>query len=246
MSEQYLTVERLTKFVPKGTSTKAIKAIYEEIKRTQDHEYLVQEDVEEKFLSSLHLMGKQGVTLEKVLNAVKFCTLKLRQTNRLSWEIVFPDKVKSLEEKYSHRGEKAVIDKIDAASTTYNSSMLVTELSKTMMIPLYIQMQPEVLKSAQSLIKLRDGIDANGKPTSGNVQMLSALAIIDKFSMPEELQINMTVDVGENTVSVMDQIMNKVGSMADVQMAQLASGRTIDEVQKLGIDFTDVEVVRDD
>ena len=242
VEEQYLTEEKLARFAPKGTSKRAIKAIYEDIQRVREDENLIYSEVEERMLSNMHLLGKSGVTLAKVLDAVKWCTLQVHHTNRQCYELVFPGKVELLKEKYGHNGEQDIIDRIDRAAMSFNNSMTVTEIAKTIMVPLYIQMQPEVLKSAKALIGLRDGTDANGRPTSGQVQMQSALAIIDKFSIPEDMNINLNVTTDDATKSVQEMMLEQVRQNTLVQMKRLQMGEDIRTVQKLGLSADVIEV----
>lgn len=74
-------------------------------------------------------MGKQGVTLEKLVNAVKFCTLKQHMTNKKAWAITFPDEYDRVIAK---GGE------VDTHVAMFNATYLVIEIDKMMIVPFHL------------------------------------------------------------------------------------------------------------
>ena len=68
---QNITVEKLKKFMPKGTSSKVTEDIVKIIHNIENDTGVSQEYAEEQVMSCMGLLGKQGVTLEKLVNAVK-------------------------------------------------------------------------------------------------------------------------------------------------------------------------------
>ncbi len=97
-NSQGITVDKLKSFLPKGTSFEVTQAIVDKINNTGNETGLMQEVFEEKILSYMHLLNGKGRSLEKLVNALKYCSLKLIQgiTNERAWAIVFPDKYDKL------------------------------------------------------------------------------------------------------------------------------------------------------
>ena len=93
---QNITVEKLKQFMPRGTNAKVTEDIVKIIQNIENDIGVNQEYAEEQVMSCMSLMGKQGVTLEKLVNAVKFCTLKRHYDNKKAWAIVFPAKYDEL------------------------------------------------------------------------------------------------------------------------------------------------------
>ena len=92
-SGQFITAERLKQMIPKGCATAVTEDILKIINSMENDTGLPQEYMEEKLMSNMHLLkGRQGVGIEKLINALKFCNLKQNMTNEKAWSIVFPKK----------------------------------------------------------------------------------------------------------------------------------------------------------
>ena len=148
---QNITVEKLKKFMPKGTSSKVTEDIVKIIRNIENDTGVSQEYAEEQVMSCMGLLGKQGVTLEKLVNAVKFCCLKRHYDNKKSWAIVFPKKYDELVANGKY---------IDSHVSEYNSTYCVVEVDKMMMVPFYLQYNHLKHEALMTQAKLMRGIGA--------------------------------------------------------------------------------------
>lgn len=214
-NSQGLTVEKLKSFMPKGASAEVTQAIVDKINNTGNETGLLQEVFEEQILSYAGLVSGKGRTFEKLVNALKYCNLKLipGMTNERAWAITFPDKY-----------DKLVSEKRFAAShvSMYNSSEMVIEIDKMLMMPVAIQYAPMFHHSVKKLFDLSNGFAANGKEASAHVQLMAATELAKITKMPETAKVE--VDVKVNQGSIIDEYEKAINMMANAKLDQIKSG----------------------
>ena len=214
-NSQGLTVEKLKSFMPKGASAEVTQAIVDKINNTGNETGLLQEVFEEQILSYAGLVSGKGRTFEKLVNALKYCNLKLipGMTNEKAWAITFPDKY-----------DKLVSEKRFAAShvSMYNSSEMVIEIDKMLMMPVAIQYAPMFHHSVKKLFDLSNGFAANGKEASAHVQLMAATELAKITKMPETAKVE--VDVKVNQGSIIDEYEKAINMMASAKLDQIKSG----------------------
>lgn len=214
-NSQGLTVEKLKSFMPKGASAEVTQAIVDKINNTGNETGLLQEVFEEQILSYAGLVSGKGRTFEKLVNALKYCNLKLipGMTNEKAWAITFPDKY-----------DKLVSEKRFAAShvSMYNSSEMVIEIDKMLMMPVAIQYAPMFHHSVKKLFDLSNGFAANGKEASAHVQLMAATELAKITKMPETAKVE--VDVKVNQGSIIDEYEKAINMMANAKLDQIKSG----------------------
>ncbi len=214
-NSQGLTVEKLKSFMPKGASAEVTQAIVDKINNTGNETGLLQEVFEEQILSYAGLVSGKGRTFEKLVNALKYCNLKLipGMTNEKAWAITFPDKY-----------DKLITEKRFAAShvSMYNSSEMVIEIDKMLMMPVAIQYAPMFHHSVKKLFDLSNGFAANGKEASAHVQFMATAELAKLTRMPETAKVE--VDVKVNQGSIIDEYEKAINMMANAKLDQIKSG----------------------
>lgn len=235
---QRLTVEKLKKFIPRGCHPTVNEDIVDMLNRMEDDCGLPQEYMEEKVLSSLHMLkGRSGVGIEKLTNALKYCNLKQNMSNEQAWAIVFPEKY----ERLISEGKQ-----VDNHVSMFNRSDLVLDIDKSMLLAASIQYMPENRMAMERLVGLMNGKGANeGEKAGPMVQYNAAKTIYEMTVMPEDNNINLKIGMDEETKSVQQNLADQLAKMSSVQMKRIEAGEDIGEVQKIGVkveQVIDVEV----
>ena len=227
-SGQFITAERLKQMIPKGCATAVTEDILKIINNMEEDTGLPQEYMEEKLMSNMHLLkGRQGVGIEKLINALKFCNLKQNMTNEKAWSIVFPKKYREL---------MLANKQVDNHVSMYNKSDLVVEIDKAMLVSACIQYMPENRRAMERLVELMEGKGANeGEKAGPMVQYNAAKTIIEMTTMPEDMNINLKVGMDEESKSIQESLFEQLRRTADIQMAKMQSGASITDIQRLGI-----------
>jgi len=228
-----ITKEELTKRMPRGTNHKVTEHILEVIQNIEKDTALDQGMMEEKVLSSLHLLGTGQYTLKAYINAVKFVNLQQFMTNREAYSIVFRQKFNELEAK----GKQ-----IDNFVAMYNGTDLVIELTKKKILAPSLQYNHVFHEMIEIEANLARGVSSTGAPVSPMVQHLSSSKLIEVLALPEDNTIQLKVGMNDETKSIQLGLTKQLERTLDLQMERLAKGESINDVQKLGIvDVTMVE-----
>jgi hypothetical protein len=185
-------------------------------------------------MGSMHILGKQGATIEQLVNAVKYCCLKNSPgvTNEQAWAIVFPD-----------RYDKLVNENRFIAShvSGYNNSDMVVEIDKKMMVPAYVTYQPYFHAAVKKQFDLMNGIaSGTDQKVSAHVQHLAAKELREITQMPEDSTINLKVGMDKESKSVYAEMTNQLALIARQQKLDLESGKNILDVQKLNINMDEI------
>lgn len=221
-NSQGITVEKLKSFLPKGTSFEVTQAIVDKINNTGNETGLMQEVFEEKILSYMHLLNGKGRSLEKLVNALKYCSLKLIPgiTNERAWAIVFPDKY-----------DKIINEKrfVGSHVSSYNGSDMVVDIDKLLMIPVSVEYAPMFHFGIKKLYDLANGIGAKADDkVSATVQMLAATELVKITKMPEVAKVE--VDVKVNHGSIIDEYEKAISMMAQAKLDGIAGAGNHKEV----------------
>lgn len=232
--KQNLTVEKIKQFLPRGSSATVTEEIVEMLNNAERDSGVDQALFEEQMLSYMHMI-ENGVGIEKLANAIKFCNLRMlpKMGNAKAYKIVFPDKAKEIEE----RGQSC-----DSFASMYNSSKLVTQISKLLMVPVYITNAPVHMAMHKKLFDLSNGIGAKeGDYVSPTVQMNAAVALMDATKMPDDNSIELKIGMSDEAKSVQVGLTEQLARMADVQVQRLKNGESISSVQKIGVSVEAIE-----
>lgn len=248
---QNITVEKLKKFLPKGSAHQVTENLVKMIHDMEDDTGLEQGYMEERFMANINVVKNLKISMEEYLNAVKYCMLKQNMSNRKAWEITFPDKLLRAERKLQERILEGRGDSvnIDSHVSNYNMSAAVVAIDTDIAIGFDIQYAPARHMALKKLIDMTQGKcapDAHGNPmtVTPHVQYLCAKELMDALKPEVDKTVNIKLGMSDEAMAAQQTLADQLGLMAKAQMAQLKSGKDINEVQKLGIEFaTDVEIV---
>ena len=224
---QNITVEKLKQFMPRGTNAKVTEDIVKIIQNIENDIGVNQEYAEEQVMSCMSLMGKQGVTLEKLVNAVKFCTLKRHYDNKKAWAIVFPAKYDELVANGKF---------IDSHVSEYNSTYCVVEADKMMMVPFYLQYNHLKHEALMKQANLMRGIGANpGDYVSPHVQHLASKTTYEMLKSPEDNTIELKVGVSDALVEQNREMADNIKKIVELQANAFRNGGKTADIQKIHI-----------
>ena len=226
-NSQLLTVEKLKKMMPKGSSFKITEETLGFINNA--HKDGIDQDLfEEQLISYTHLLGP-GINLEKLMNAIKFVTLISlpRMGQAKAYSIVFPAKAAEVEA----RGQI-----VASFASMYANTKAVNEVQKLQVFGAHITHRPLFNQGIQKLVDLSNGIGAGADDfVSPTVQMNSTIAYMDIIKPPEESTLNVNMGMTDADKTITQGLTEQLAAMADIQMKRLAGGEDIGTVQKLGL-----------
>ena len=236
---QFITKEKLSKMLPRGCATKVTDNVMQVINNMGDSVGLDQNLLEQELMSYMYLIGgKQGIGVEDLVKAVKYCTLKRHMTNKKAWGIVHPTKLKELND-----GGRVV----DSFVSQYNGNKLVVAIDTEMAIAVHIGYSGLFHKMIKREADIAMGnlydIEGNRVKVSAMVMQQATKDLIATLKPPEAMKVDVTSEMGEKTLTVQQNLINQMAYATDIQMRRLQAGEHISTVQKLGIslDVTDVE-----
>ena len=232
-NDQLLTLDKMKKMMPKGSSIKITEETMDMINNAQDAG-IDQDLFEEQLLSYTHLLGP-GISMEKLVNSIKFVTLlslpKMGQSK--AYTIVFPEKSTEIEA----RGQV-----VGSFASMYANTKAVTEVQKLQVFGAHITHRPLFNQGIQKLVDLSNGIGAGADDyVSPTVQMNSTIAYMDIIKPPEESTLNVNIGASDADRSATQALTDQLEAMAKIQMEQFKSGKSLDNIQQIGITL-DVEV----
>jgi len=226
-----VTFEQLKEFVPNSISDEALRKAVEDINNVEDECDLPVGSFKEKVFAYSGLI-KKGRTLNDLINALKFCSLKLipGMTNIKAWKIVFPERWEALKAK----GKE---DKVDAHVAMYNTNDIVVELDKMLILPPYVEYMAYFHESVKKTRELMYGISSTGKKVSPHVEFLAAAKLWEMTKMPEDNVIELRMGLNEESLSIQKQLFNQLRENAELQKKKLENGADIVEVQAIGVNI---------
>lgn len=225
--EQGITREKLMEFIPRGYGGKVTDAVLEMIRRVEEDTGMDQGLFEEQLLSYTHLLGP-GVSFEKLINAIKFVALReVARGQARAYKIVFPEKSAEIEA----RGGS-----VDSFATMYASSKIVVEVQKLNMVSASITHRPLANQMLKKMTDLANGIGANPDDrVSPTVQLNAAIAVYEAVKMPEDNTMELKIGMSADALSAQESLAEQLRRMADMQMKAYKEGKSLNEIQKIGI-----------
>ena len=229
---QGLTLEKLQGFMPKNSTVKLTEEILEIVNRAEEDTGMDQGLFEEQLCSYSHLIGP-GISFEKLMNAIKFVTLReVARGNARAYKIVFPVKSAEIEA----RGET-----VDSFASMYAQTKAVIEVQKLNMVGVHITHRPLANQLLKKMVDLSNGIGA--KPddyVSPTVQLNATVAAYEAVKPPEDNTMELKIGMSDQAISVQENLANQISQMAEIQMKRFASGDKIGDIQKLKINVEPV------
>ena len=224
---QNITKEKLQQFMPRGTSTKVTDDIVKLIHSIEQDTGLAQEVTEERLMGAMHLLGKQGVTLEKLINAVKFCSLKRYMTNKKAWAITFPEEYDRL---------MSMNAQVDNHVSMYNSTYLVVELDKMMIVPFYLMYDKYKHEALERQVNLMRGIGANDDDrVSPHIQHLASKTVYEMLKSPEDKTVELKIGASDAMIAQQEEMNRNIAKIVEMQAQGFKSGGKAKDLQKIHI-----------
>lgn len=251
---QYIDRDRLKKMLPKGSSHEVTDEVIDMITRMEECTGLEQAYLEEQLMMNINVFRDGKVDVVDYVNAIKYCALKQNMSNRKAWEITFPERLKRLYEKIADNDRKKAEGKnyvevnIDSHVSNYNKTELVTKISAQLMVPAYIQYAPMYHAAIKKQFDLMNGRasptpDGELMVVSPKVQQEASKCLIEMLKMPEDNTLELKIGMSDSAMEMQKNLADSISRMAEAQMLQFKSGKSLGEVQKLHINISDAEVV---
>jgi len=226
MGSQNIDVEKLKKHLPKGSHHTVSNEIIDLISRMEQDTGLLQDYMEESFLSHLPALREVKADLKEYTNAIKYCNLKQNMTNQEAWEITFPERYKKLIDEGRWNTSHVAM---------YNRSPLVLKIDAQMALAISIQYAPAFHKMIMKELELANGWDAHGRETSAMVQHLAASKVIDVTAPPVEQKIAVAIGQSDEAKSSQQKMFDQMAEIAANQQKQIEMGMSVEDAQKLNL-----------
>ena len=203
---------------------------------------LPQNLMEEDLMTYTHLLGqKKGVSIEQLINAIKFCNLKRTRSNVKSWAIVFPKKY----DRLVSEGKG-----VDNHVSMYQGSWLVQQIDKEMLIPVHMQYAGAFHQAMSVNMRMMNGdggVDANGERISvtAMVRHLAAKTILEITKQPEESTLNIKVGQSDAMLEAQNDMNRSLEAIVSAQEKAFRSGKDVAELQKIHVNVIEAEIDND-
>jgi len=199
---QNITREKLISMLPKKTNVSVTDAMLRTINSMEEDTGLPQNLMEEDLMSYMYLLGKgKKLSVEQLINAIKFCNLKRNVSNVKAWAIVFPDKY----DRLISEGKT-----IDNHVSMYSGSWLVQKIDEEMLMPVHMQYAAAFHKAMGVNMKMMmgdGGLDAddNPIPVTAMVRHLAAKTVLEVTRQPETAKIDIMIGQSDETLAVQER-----------------------------------------
>lgn len=220
--------ETLVKHMPKGFSGKITDEILTMLNNVENDTGMSKELFSEQLYSYTHLLTG-GVGIETLSNAIKFVNLRMlpKMGAAKAFSIVFPEKAKEIED----RGAT-----VDSFASMYAGTKTVVAVQKLILVPVYISHAPIHNAMLKKLFDLSNGIGAKADDrVSPTVQMNAAIALRDATKMPEDNSVTLKIGMTDDATKIQQGLFEQLAMNSELQLAALRSGRSIGEIQRIGV-----------
>lgn len=234
-SEESMINEETIRSLYKGkVNEETVAATVAKIHAIEETDGILQDYFEEQFMSYTDLVGP-GLSIDKVINAIKFvCHVQCGLSNTKAYELVFPEKAQQI--KARPGGDTS------SFATEYAKSKAVVEILSRSAIRADIEFMPVRNQLIKKLVDLTNGkgakVDDYVSPT---VQMNAALGALDYMKPPEDKSIDLKIGYNEEAMAMQQNLASQLAASAAAMRQQFESGRSLKEIQKVGI-IIDAEV----
>jgi len=243
---QNITREKLKDQLPKNTSVAVTDEVLRLLNNMEEDTGLPQNLMEEEFMTYTYLLGqKKGVSIEQLINAIKYCNLKRTRSNRRAWAVTFPVKY----DRLITNGKS-----VDNHVSMFEKSWLVQQVDKAMLIPVSMQWAQAFNSAMNVNIKMMHGDageDNNGDPifVSPMVRHLAAKTVLDIAKPIEDATINIKIGQSDEMLEAKKEENRLLADIIKNQQDQFRKGANPQDVQKIHmridkqtVDFVDAEL----
>ena len=201
------------------------------------------EEFLDSYMSYFNIMEKNSKwSMDNYMNAMKFFTLlEVGDSQVNAYAKVFPNRLQARLDRDQS------IDDMRGEASRYNASALVNEIRKVSVIPIQLihrnLLHEAILKQAALM--------TNPK-VSHAVQQKASETLIRELKPTEDSTVNIKIGLDDEAKTQNRQLVDYIGTIALNQQKMLASGMSIEEIQKLNVNIAhpdeviDVEEEKDD
>lgn len=233
---QGLTREDIEKHLPKKYGGTVTDAVLDEINSIEESTGLPQGFMEEEILSNMYQLEGSGTTLRGLVNALKYCNLREHMTNEKAWSIVFKKESDRLESEGRFKASHV---------SMYNKSDMVVKVMKSQLVASNIKHQPLREAAIRIQANLMNGIGAKDDDrVSPTVQQIASAKIIDMTELDPDNSIELKMGLSDSALEAQNNLAEGLRASALAMQQQLASGKSLEDVQKIGITY-EAEVIDD-
>lgn len=242
---QYITVEKIEKFLPKGVNKKVAKELAEEINKVEYETGIPEDSFAENVLSYSHLLEGSKYSAVMLCDALKFCTLRyVPMDNEKAWILTFPEKYEQA--KIDAAGDQELLNRrIATRVSSYNRGYLVTEITKLMLMPSHISDLPIRLNAMKRLNDLANGVSANGERVGAMAQVQAISKIMDITEQPVDKKIQLEISASDKMIAAQEELSGQMSKMVAQQAAAFRLGMDVKEVQNIYVGMSKNEEVID-
>ena len=91
---------------------------------------------------------------------------------------------------------------------------------------------------------LANGIGANPDDrVSPTVQLNAAIAVYEAVKMPEDNTMELKIGMSDSALSAQENLAEQLRRMADLQMKAFREGKSLNDIQKIGISINNEEII---
>jgi len=217
-----LTKEIVTKVLPKDKKKLVTDNVIQFLNKAETNETVVNE-FRENFLTYSKILQSSRYSLEEYVNAVRFVTYKMLGYSDIdSYAMVFPERYNRLIEKFN--GET---DRINAYSSRFKSTKLVTQIMEQTLVPSYIYNAPLFQEALLELSRIM----VSSKSDIARVN--AASNILQYTKAPEEKNINLEIGYKEN--DTIRELKSTMEQLATMQKKQLEKGMELESIAEADI-----------
>ena len=233
-NSQNITAEKIKKFLPKGVSHQVSDEIVDMVNNMEDDTGLLQDYMEESFMSHFGVLKGTKTKLHDYVNAIKYCNLKQHMTNDEAWAIVFPERYDKLIEEGRFNSSHV---------SMFNSREVVVKIDTQMYISASIQYAPYRHAAIKKQFDLMNGKGANSDDyVSPTVQHLAAVKLYDITEIAEDKAINIKIDQSDAQIEQARELNQSIAAIVENQKAAFIRGDDVAKLQKIHVNVIDAEV----
>ena len=232
-----VTIDDLKRLFPKKKNAITDKAV-ELINATINDPEFNGQDLVNTMSTYENVMHKNSADMEEYINAIRFCAYLESNGDKL---------VDAYKRTFIHR--EFVSSRMDApydsleykaltvAASRYRKNQLVVDILTMADVPLYLLFQGQRYTAVKVLA------DEMINAPLAKDRIAAADKLLLHVKPPETSKMELNIGIGQSAVDIQSSLNEQLTKLAMQQQALLAQGHDIREVQKLGINLKEQEII---
>jgi hypothetical protein len=226
-----ISIELLRDAVPKSKKALVTEELVQTINEFKDDEDSVKA-YRDNLVGFASVINEGKWSLEEYTDAVRFVSYRLVSNSDIdSYMRAFPDRYAKLIADGRTREE------MGAWVAAYKKNKLVIKILEQTMVPTHI-LNADIYQEA-----INTQLDLMKTSKRDDVRQKAADSLMNHLAQPVETKLNIKVGMDDKILENQNRLIDHIGSMALNQQKQLASGMSIEDIQKLNIQKTKEDIV---